>query len=158
MYVPGVITKKKTLHEQNVASVPSWAGASHVLTFVRMKYISETKRLLSLLPGCVLVGGSSIVCPCTITRVGSALGDIIRFSELWAAASSEDWFLCFVSFISAIVPGSSCPPLAHGTIGSRPLLSLRLWLIRALGGCIFSAEHCVCSSHGSQLLLTLRAT
>lgn len=107
------------------------------MTFLCVKYLLETKRLLSLLPGCVLVGGSSIVCPCTIACVGSALGDINRFSELWAATSSEDWFLCFVSFISAILPGSSCQPLAHGAIGSRPLLSLYFWLIWALSGCIF---------------------
>lgn len=42
----------------------------------------KTKSLLSLLPGYVPVGGSPIVCPCTIARVGSALTDFIRFSEL----------------------------------------------------------------------------
>lgn len=61
------------------------ACTAHVLTFPCMKCLWETKRLLALLPGCVLVGGSPIMCPCTIARVGSALGDIIRLSELWAA-------------------------------------------------------------------------
>lgn len=63
----------------------AWASSTHGWHFHAWNIFSETKRLLSLLLRCVLVGGSPIVCPCTIARVGSALSDFIRFSKLRAA-------------------------------------------------------------------------
>lgn len=59
-------------------------------TFSCVKYCLGTKPLFPWLR-CVLVGGSSIVCPVHSHCVGYALGDISHFSEHWAAVESEDW-------------------------------------------------------------------
>lgn len=72
----GISLSDQPYYSKQSASVPL------VFDISMRQTSSETKRLRSLLPGCVLVGGSPFVRPCTIARVGTELDDIIRFSEL----------------------------------------------------------------------------